>query len=135
MNREQLTYYKNKLDKEKMRVNGIIEQLNNNGVTKYNAELSGELSFYDNHSADIATEISQVQVGRALEANELSQLDKINGALKAIDEGSYGKCEKCGNDIDEERLKFLPYAENCIECQDVISKMKTAISNEIGNAL
>ena len=130
MNKEQLNFYKNKLNEEKRRVNGIIEQLNNNGMTKYNAEVSSELSFYDNHPADIATEVSQIGIGRALEANEVSLLDKINSALTSIDEGSYGKCKNCGKDIDEERLKFLPYAENCINCQDVISEIKTFNSNK-----
>ncbi|MDZ4957311.1 yteA family sporulation protein, partial [Clostridium perfringens] len=99
-------------------------------MTKYNAENSSELSFYDNHPADIATETFEAEMGRALEANEVSLLHKINDALRSIDEGSYGKCKKCGKDIDEERLEFLPYAENCIECQDVISKVKTFNSTQ-----
>lgn len=130
MNQEQLNFYKNKLNEEKRRVNGIIDKLNNNGMTKYNAEVSSELSFYDNHPADIATEVSQIGVGRALEANETSLLDKIEGALRSIDDGSYGKCKECGKDIDKERLEFLPYAENCINCQDVISNIKTFNSNK-----
>lgn len=130
MNKEQLIYYKDKLKKEKNRVNDLIEQLKNNGMTKYNAEISSELSFYDNHPSDIATETFEVEMGRALEANEVSMLGKINDALSAIDEGSYGKCKKCGKDIDKERLEVLPYAENCIQCQDVISAVKTFNSTQ-----
>ncbi|WP_300386019.1 TraR/DksA C4-type zinc finger protein [Clostridium sp.] len=130
MNKEELSFYKDKLKEEKRKVNGVINQLNNNGMTRYNSEVSSELSFYDNHPADIATEVSQVSVGRALEANEVSLLDKIDGALRSIDEGSYGTCKNCGKNIDEERLKFLPYAENCIDCQDVVSEIKTFNSNK-----
>lgn len=130
MNKEKLIFYKNKLNQEKRRVNEIIEQLKNNGMTKYNAENASELSFYDNHPADMATEVSEVAIGRALEANEMSLLDKINDSLRYIDEGSYGKCKECGKDIDEERLEFLPYAENCIHCQDSISEIKTFNSNQ-----
>lgn len=93
MNKEQLTYYKNKLNKEKMRVNELIEQLNNN------AEVASELSFYDNHHSDITTETFEVEIGRALEVNGVSLLDKINDALRDMDEGSYGKCKKLGKDI------------------------------------
>lgn len=125
MNKEKIKFYKNKLNEEKRRVNEIIDQLKDNGMTRYNAEVASELSFYDNHPADMATEVSEVAIGRALEANEVSLLDKINDALRYIDEGSYGKCKECGKEIDEERLDFLPYAENCIHCQDAISAVKT----------
>lgn len=130
MDKEKLTFFKEKLKKEKRKVNEIIEQLKDNGMTKYNSEVASELSFYDNHPADMATEVSEIAIGRALEANEISLLDKINDALRYIDEGSYGKCKSCGKDIDEERLEFLPYAENCIHCQDSISEIKTFNSNQ-----
>lgn len=129
MNKEKFSFYKNKLNEEKGKVNEVIEQLRNNGMTKYNAEVSSELSFYDNHPADIASETFNVELGRSLEANELSLLNKIDDALGSIDNGTYGRCKQCGKDIDEGRLNFLPYAINCIECEDVISKIKTYNSN------
>lgn len=130
MNREELQYFKNKLNKEKNRVNEIINQLDENGMTKYNAETASELSFYDNHPADTGSETFEVEKGRALEANEMSLLDKIDDALRAIDDGTYGKCKSCGKEIDRGRLEFLPYAVNCIKCQDVISAVKTYNSNQ-----
>lgn len=130
MNKEQLKYYKNKLEKEKNRVTDVIKQLSDNGMTKFNAETASELSFYDNHPADLGSEAFEVQKGRALEANETSLLDKINDALNAIEDGSYGKCKICGKTIDEGRLEFLPYAVNCIECQDIISDVQTYNSNQ-----
>lgn len=130
MNKEECEYYKNKLNKEKKRITELIKQLDDNGMTKFNAESSSELSFYDNHPADTASETFEVEKGRALEANEMSLLDKINDALNSIEEGNYGKCKICGKDIDKERLEFLPYAVNCIECQDVISDVKTYNSNQ-----
>lgn len=130
MNKEELKKYKNKLNQEKKRINDIINQLDNNGMTKFNSEVASELSFYDNHPADIASETFEVEKGIALEANEMTLLDKIDDALKAIDEGSYGKCQTCGKEIDKERLDFLPYALNCIDCQDVVSTIKTYNSNQ-----
>ena len=130
MNKEELKDFKNRLNKEKKRINELIDQLNENGVTKFNAETASELSFYDNHPADTASETFEVEKGIALEANERSLIDKIDDALKAIDEGSYGKCQVCGKDIAKERLEFLPYAVNCIKCQDVISDVKTYNSNQ-----
>lgn len=130
MNKEELKNYKNKLNQEKKRIDDIINQLDNNGMTKFNSEVASELSFYDNHPADIASETFEVEKGIALEANEMALLDKIDDALKAIDEGSYGKCQTCGKEIAKDRLDFLPYALNCINCQDVVSTIKTYNSNQ-----
>ena len=43
---------------------------------------------------------------------------KIDEALRKIDEGTYGKCEDCGEDISVERLKVLPFAIYCVDCQE-----------------
>jgi len=45
-------------------------------------------------------------------------LQKIDEAIRKIDEGTYGLCEDCGEEISEERLKILPYAIYCIDCKE-----------------
>lgn len=39
-------------------------------------------------------------------------------ALQRLDEGTYGICELCRNEISEERLKVLPVARTCKACQE-----------------
>ncbi len=46
--------------------------------------------------------------------NELSQL---NRALRKLEEGSYGICEECGDEISEARLKVRPVTTLCINCK------------------
>jgi len=43
------------------------------------------------------------------------KLRNVNDALKKIEKGEYGKCEKCGKEIEEERLKAVPEAKFCME--------------------
>lgn len=43
--------------------------------------------------------------------------EDIIAALKRMDEGSYGICTVCGNEINEDRLVALPYASTCIKCR------------------
>ena len=45
-------------------------------------------------------------------------LRKIDEALRKLDEGTYGICEDCGEEISEERLKILPFAIYCTDCQE-----------------
>ena len=48
---------------------------------------------------------------------ERKLIRKIDQALKRIEEGSYGICEACGEDIDEKRLMARPEASLCIHCK------------------
>lgn len=52
----------------------------------------------------------------ALEAEGIEEIAQIDRALQRIQEGSYGQCIGCGEDIDEQRLSAIPYAEKCIGC-------------------
>ena len=42
---------------------------------------------------------------------------QVDAALQRLDEGTYGLCEDCLNPITEERLKAMPFARRCIDCQ------------------
>jgi DnaK suppressor protein len=42
-------------------------------------------------------------------------LDDVDHALRRIDEGSYGRCEACGAEIDEDRLVRYPAARTCAQ--------------------
>lgn len=61
---------------------------------------------------DLSEDISLRQLSTHRET-----LLKIDAALRKIDEGTYGKCEDCGEDISVERLKILPFAIYCVDCQ------------------
>ena len=45
-----------------------------------------------------------------------TEIQQIRLALLRIENGSYGECAKCGNDISLERLEALPTATRCIKC-------------------
>ena len=42
---------------------------------------------------------------------------QLDTALQRLEEGTYGLCEDCQRPITEERLKALPFARRCIDCQ------------------
>ncbi len=45
-------------------------------------------------------------------------LNKIDEALRKLNEGTYGICEDCGSEISEERLKIIPFAIYCVDCME-----------------
>ncbi len=66
--------------------------------------------------AEQATEEEGSEVLKELETNALHEAEQIQAALQRIEDGSYGECMVCGEDINPARLDALPYAVNCIKC-------------------
>jgi len=46
------------------------------------------------------------------------KLKDVNSALEKMEKGEYGKCENCGKEIEEERLKAAPEARLCVKCNN-----------------
>jgi len=63
-----------------------------------------------------ADEVEEYSTLLPLEYNLETQLKDINSALEKIKKGTYGKCENCGKEIGEERLKIHPAAKFCMSC-------------------
>jgi DnaK suppressor protein len=66
--------------------------------------------------AEQATTMEGAEASQALEESSRAEVAQIAAALARIDEGTYGVCATCGEDIAEARLEALPYAVQCIEC-------------------
>jgi len=45
-------------------------------------------------------------------------LNKIDAALRRLEEGTYGDCFECGDQISEARLRALPFAVRCKDCEE-----------------
>ena len=56
------------------------------------------------------------QMAQASERRRKEMLTRIEGALRRIENGDYGTCFVCGEDIDTDRLNIDPTATRCIGC-------------------
>jgi RNA polymerase-binding transcription factor DksA len=56
------------------------------------------------------------EVLTALDDSLNDELEHIDEALYRIEQGMYGKCANCGNEIGEKRLLAVPHTSLCIEC-------------------
>jgi len=66
---------------------------------------------------DQANFLEYWEVESLLDQLSLQRMERINQALARLDNGTYGKCLKCGAEILPERLLAIPYAELCVNCQ------------------
>lgn len=84
----------------------------------------------DEHLADLADRAS-VDLERnfmlRIVDRESRLINKLEAALERLDDGSYGICECCGNEISILRLKVRPVTELCIECKTRAERMEKVI--------
>ncbi|MBS1200025.1 MAG: conjugal transfer protein TraR [Proteobacteria bacterium] len=74
---------------------------------------------------DFAEQVVQMEndaVLAGLSESTSAELAQINKALRRLDDGSYGQCVICGQDIDERRLAALPHSDRCIRCAEFASR-------------
>ncbi len=56
-------------------------------------------------------------MGGRLAERELQELREIDAALRRMDQGSWGRCLRCGGPIGRQRLQALPEARECLGCR------------------
>jgi DnaK suppressor protein len=60
----------------------------------------------------------QEDIEFALIQMKTETLSRIDEALERLDEGSFGYCNECGQEISEQRLRALPFAVRCKDCEE-----------------
>ena len=76
---------------------------------------SDEALAYDDNFADSGQVAAEQGENHALASSIRDQLADIEQALGKLDDGSYGRCETCGNEINPARLEAVPSARYCIK--------------------
>jgi len=76
-------------------------------------ESQGVLDAAESTEADIQDDIEFALIQMKSET-----LHKINEALARLDEGTFGFCFECGDEISERRLRALPFAVRCKDCEE-----------------
>jgi DnaK suppressor protein len=67
---------------------------------------------------DIADIASRDALQAAKYSRHLQQLRSVEEALLKIEEGSFGRCDDCDEEISPGRLNAVPFALRCVECQE-----------------
>jgi DnaK suppressor protein len=103
------------LQKLQERRNGITGQVNH-----LEMDLREEIADNQNIPGDMADhgsgELTQ-HLSVTLMENDRIELERIEKAITFIEEGTYGRCEICEKTIPMARLKAIPWATRCINCQ------------------
>jgi len=106
-----LLEFKRSLLRLKMEITGDIQDLESD------AFLTDGMKASVDNPADIGSDSFAQEFSLELLARDEETLGEIVDALERIDRGAFGECETCDNMIGKTRLRAVPWARNCIECQ------------------
>jgi RNA polymerase-binding protein DksA len=105
--------FRRQLEVERARVVSALDNLRRENSGSMEDEV--DESSVGNHMADTATVTVDREMDYSLEENEERVLAAIDAALARIEHGTYGRCERCGKEIEADRLEAIPYATLCID--------------------
>jgi DnaK suppressor protein len=97
-----------------------------------NSPTQGVLDAVESSEADIQDEIEFALIQMKAET-----LNKIEEALRRLQEGTYGYCFECGEEISERRLRALPFAVRCKDCEEqreTVQQRERMMAQRRGNA-
>ncbi|MBF0484102.1 MAG: TraR/DksA family transcriptional regulator [Candidatus Omnitrophica bacterium] len=122
MDSKKLEFFKELLLKLKNDILRNIDTMNKEtgGQMADSKDVSGHVM----HMADVATDMYDREFALGLASNERELLQKIEAALKRIENGTYGLCLSTGKPISQARLKAIPYVEYCMEYQEKLEQDK-----------
>ncbi len=118
MDQEKTQQFKKALEVKKVAIEKQLE-----GFAKKDSKLKGD---YDTKFPDFgaeqsidesALEVAEYEASLSIEHTLELGLRDINEALERIDQGTYGMCGNCHQEIDIKRLEIFPEAKTCIKCK------------------
>jgi YteA family regulatory protein len=110
-------YFRERLLREQEELQRRIRSSEETGLGMSLRDAVGELSLYDNHPADIGSEVFERSKDLALKEDAELKLRAIKDALIKMESGRYGYCDLCGAPIPLERLAAVPYTTMCRRCK------------------
>jgi RNA polymerase-binding transcription factor DksA len=98
------------------RLASLEDQLDDIAVARRDANSDDE---HDPEGSTLAFDRAQAAV---LAADARRQLDEVDAASARLDDGTYGRCERCGRRIPDARLAARPTARLCVGCQAAVER-------------
>ena len=114
MNKERYSDLKQMLEERKKEILGQLhEKIRDVRMENASGKVNTVLDPGESSEAGI-----QEDIEFALIQMKAETLNKINEALGRLEDGAYGNCFECGEEIAQQRLRALPFAVRCRECEE-----------------
>jgi DnaK suppressor protein len=112
MTKTDFTFHRKSLLALRARRQGDMTQMEDNALNKDRSIATS----MPTDMAELGTGNFDQDLTLSLLGSGNAALDQIDGALKRIEDGSFGQCEECGVKIPQPRLEAIPFAARCVQC-------------------
>jgi DnaK suppressor protein len=133
MNRDRYAELTRILEERRREIMGQVQgKIRDVRTESPNNPTQGVLDAAESSEADIQDEIEFALIQMKAET-----LHKIEEALRRLEEGTFGYCFECGEEISERRLRALPFAVRCKDCEEAretAQQRERLIAQRRGNA-
>lgn len=114
LTKKELDDLRTRLQAEEVELQTQLTTIEEDTFATTQSEMVGDVGL-DDESADAGTATFEREKDLSIENNVRDLLQKISRALKRIEAGTYGICDRCGKPIEKARIKALPYVDLCIK--------------------
>ncbi|MCA9063452.1 MAG: hypothetical protein KDA96_10345 [Planctomycetaceae bacterium] len=129
MKPEEIEEFRSLLKILQARLRGDVAQLTEEALSGAD---SGNDQRSSNHMAEMGSDAWDLDFSLQLVESDEGLLSEISEALKRLEDGQYGICESCKEQgrpesrsrIPKARLKAIPYARNCVECERLLEQQR-----------
>jgi len=109
-----LNSFKDNLIEEKNRIEMELRKI---AEKDSDGDYKAKFEDFGREREDNAGEVENYTANLGVTESLEQELEKVNLALKKIENGTYGKCENCNQEIPQKRLEVYPAAQNCVQCK------------------
>lgn len=120
MNKKDLKKFKELLESRRAEITAQADETREKGYAFDPDDLPDEV--------DLASSEADQSINMRLRDRERVLLRKIDKSLRKIEEGDYGVCESCGEDIGVKRLEARPVTDLCISCKEEQEKVERSFA-------
>jgi len=117
MNRKDLKHFKELLESRRALIQDKLGNLENTAKSASRRDSAGELSSYPTHMPDQGTDAMEREMAFHFVSLEGNYLHHLEQALERVEQGTFGECRLCGEEIGRDRLEAVPHTTLCIKCK------------------
>lgn len=113
---------KTRLDEEKARLERELQQFAHRNPKAAGTDFDTNFPNHGDKEDENASEVAQYSDNLSLEQELEKALRDVEKALATMEQGGYGICKYCKQEIDEKRLTARPTSSSCIQCKKTLTQ-------------
>ncbi|MBT3602988.1 MAG: TraR/DksA family transcriptional regulator [Candidatus Latescibacteria bacterium] len=117
MDAQILAQFKVLLEEKHLSIAQDLGVLQSQSMKTTAAESSGDLTYSD-HMGELGSSTMEREKAFMFASRDGVYLNQIEKALKRIEDGTFGLCRVCGNQVPVARLEAVPTTEICVPCKE-----------------